>query len=218
VLKLRIKRILPLVLSLIFILALSSCNKASDISTIETTVTTIPITEFKTIPPPEDGWTLELLNDVTYINGKDIDLPFSLNDIGWTTPLYYSEYFEVANSYYQVLTPPDENAEDKLGPLMVCVCAYAYEDKTFDYNSSIYYLSIDAPIENKYVEAGEFLIINGIHIGDSREKVYKNLGFPNADHPDVYSIGINGNKLSLHFSSDDVLKNIVIITRPEEEK
>jgi hypothetical protein len=81
-LKTRLKKILSITLSLILILALSSCNKTSNISTIESTETAIPVTEYKTIPPPEDGWTLELLNEVTYINGNDIDLPFCLNDLG----------------------------------------------------------------------------------------------------------------------------------------
>jgi hypothetical protein len=215
------EKIIYILLSLMLILVLTSCSNSTvetiSESTIQTEAQTESAIEYKTIDPPEDGWTLELLNEVTYINGKDIDLPFSLNDIGWKETPYYSEYDEKFDTYFHVLSPPDENDEKSIGPLFVSIMAFANEDKTFDKNSEIYYLSVDAPIENEYKEAGEFLVINGIHIGDTKEEVFNKLGKPEDDRYIAYDIGNNKNSISLIFSTNDILDSILIIARPEEE-
>ena len=38
--------------------------------------------EIKTIEPPEDGWTLEQLNNFIYINGINYSYPIKLSDLG----------------------------------------------------------------------------------------------------------------------------------------
>jgi hypothetical protein len=82
----QLKKIIYILLSLMILFISTSCNNTAVDTISETSLQTESLTEpaieYKTIEPPEDGWTLELLNEVTYINGKDIDLPFCLNDLG----------------------------------------------------------------------------------------------------------------------------------------
>jgi hypothetical protein len=190
-------------------------------STIQTEAQTEPAIEYKTIEPPEDGWTLELLSEVTYINGKKVDLPFSLNDIGWEEPLYYSEYDEKYNTYYHVLTPPDENDEDKLGPLFMSIGAFGNDDTTFDNDCLIFITQIDAPIKEKYSEVDDIIVINGVRFGDSKDDVTKKMGQPNRDTSSdyTYMYYINDdNYIHLAFSLDFQLDRIMISVNLEEEK
>jgi hypothetical protein len=62
-----IKKFIPAALAFSMLLSLTGCE--------ESFTTTTPADEvvYNTIEPPEDGWTLDLLNEVTYINGQDID-------------------------------------------------------------------------------------------------------------------------------------------------
>ena len=39
-------------------------------------------TYHETMPVPVEGWTLELINEVIYINGKNISIPFTIQDLG----------------------------------------------------------------------------------------------------------------------------------------
>ena len=48
----------------------------------ETTVESTEIVEMKTVEPPEDGWTVEQLNEVMYLNGKPFKLPCTVEELG----------------------------------------------------------------------------------------------------------------------------------------
>lgn len=86
-----LKRALALVGLIIITLSLSGCDNfvgtgvsAKTISTKQTIIETTNsenITEIKTIEPPEDGWTLEELLNVTNIYGQTLKLPCTLNDM-----------------------------------------------------------------------------------------------------------------------------------------
>lgn len=55
-------------------------NQATQVNK-DNTATTENI-EIKTIEPPEDGWTLEQLNNFIYINGVNYSYPIKLSDLG----------------------------------------------------------------------------------------------------------------------------------------
>lgn len=80
------KRILSLFAAFAVMLSLSACqlnDTGQDMQSSAVIEQTNETTEMKTIEPPEDGWTLEELNQVLYLNGQQIQLPLmfsSLND------------------------------------------------------------------------------------------------------------------------------------------
>jgi hypothetical protein len=159
------KRILSITLSLILILALSSCNKASDMVN-STTETAIPIAEYKTIPPPEDGWTLELLNEVTYINGKDIDLPFCLDDLG--------EEFTVEN----VVVSQNDSCRGDIcykGKFMFTASS-STAGSDFERNDEIDFFVLGLKDNESSLELSDFFSINGVSMSSSMNILYKNLG------------------------------------------
>ena len=43
---------------------------------------TVEPVEMKTIEPPEDGWTVETVSNIFYINHKPITLPFKVDNLG----------------------------------------------------------------------------------------------------------------------------------------
>lgn len=67
-------------------LSLSSCQNSNTEQTVSLTdsATTVveEAVEMKTIAPPEDGWTVEQLNEVMYLNGKPFKLPCTLEELG----------------------------------------------------------------------------------------------------------------------------------------
>ena len=80
------KKLLAIFLAISIVLSFSACKGEqdnSDSSTAEETTTLSETTaEMKTIEPPADGWTPELLNQVMYLNGKPFSLPCTLKDLG----------------------------------------------------------------------------------------------------------------------------------------
>ncbi|MDR0946840.1 MAG: hypothetical protein LBM87_03715 [Ruminococcus sp.] len=124
--------------------------------------------EYKTIDPPEDGWTLELLNEVTYIGGQKATFPLTLSQfpsefsIGRTT---YLEELKMMKGELLV------NGED--------YCFFTIEDVE----------SEDAPLDDMPIsqlmiggspdEAYRFpntIVINGLTFGDSIDNVTAKLG------------------------------------------
>ena len=89
--KKRLKQTLMLVGILLITLAFSGCEKLvetdvsaetkSTIQTVSETTNFENITEIKTIEPPKDGWTLEQLNKVLYMNEQKIELPLMFSSL-----------------------------------------------------------------------------------------------------------------------------------------
>ena len=80
------QKLFAILLAISMALSISACGEKKnngDSSTAEGTTTKSETTaEMKTIEPPADGWTPELLNQVMYLNGKPFSLPCSLEDLG----------------------------------------------------------------------------------------------------------------------------------------
>jgi hypothetical protein len=167
----QIKKIIFILLSLAILFISTSCDKTaidtiSDIS-VQTEAETEPLIEYKTIEPPEDGWTLELLNEVTYINGKDIDLPFCLNDLG--------EDFSYGDLQY--------NYEDSR-----CLGYVYYKGEQafrflsqnfgseFDDNDEIQYFSLLSNHNLSSLNFDSFITINNYNFNSSYEEMINYLG------------------------------------------
>lgn len=60
-------------------------------------------TEIKTIEPPEDGWTLEQLNEVLYLNGQQIQLPLMFSTLEGEYEIKEKEYYGDSNHASGVL-------------------------------------------------------------------------------------------------------------------
>ena len=81
------KKLLAIFLAISMALSFSACggeknNGDSSTAEVTTTTTSESTAEMKTIEPPADGWTPELLNQVMYLNGKPFSLPCTLKDLG----------------------------------------------------------------------------------------------------------------------------------------
>jgi hypothetical protein len=79
-----LKRMVAALMTAVFITALSACGNEGDVSgeTATTANSEETVTEFVTITPPEDGWTLDAINEVLYVGGKKLSFPFRFGDLG----------------------------------------------------------------------------------------------------------------------------------------
>ena len=64
---------------------------------VETTAETIETFEMKTVEPPEDGWTVEQLNEVMYMNGQKVELPLLLSSLDGDYEIRDIEHYDESN-------------------------------------------------------------------------------------------------------------------------
>jgi hypothetical protein len=161
------KKYLSILLSVLMVLVCVGCDEVlPSAGESENSVVTVTPEGYKIIKPPEDGWTLELLNEVTYINGQDIDLPFCLDDLG--------EDFTVEN----VITHEDDGS---------CIGDVYYKGEfAFIAGSSLANYNFDRtvpidsfilnPRRSSSFDLSDFLILNGISTTSSMSDCWNNLG------------------------------------------
>jgi hypothetical protein len=168
-------------------------NEEIDVNPEETKLDEI---EYKTIEPPEDGWTLELLNEVTYINGKDIDLPFCLNDLG--------EGFEFESYGYARRT--GLNYGDLLSNnKFICMISFPTSGES-DYKNSYYLDCIFSSlgVTKSSSSPKEFLTANGIIIGSTLEDTLKSFGNDYTETTrGVYAYFLNKNEGRIAFFTNE---------------
>jgi hypothetical protein len=140
-------------------------NEEIDVSSEETKLDEI---EYKTIEPPEDGWTLELLNEVTYINGKDIDLPFCLNDLG--------EDFEFESHGYARRTGLNYGDLLYKGRYISEISFPTSGESDYDDSYNMNCITVYRGIPIVSGSPKMFLIVNGITIGSTLEDALNSFG------------------------------------------
>jgi hypothetical protein len=185
----RFKKYLSIVLSVLMILVCAGCNEilpsagieentvVSSVvegentvvssSDTETSRVTIAPEDYKTIEPPEDGWTLELLNEVTYINGQDIDLPFCLDDLG--------EDFTAGDIQYS------EDGANCTGSIYykgkkAMIFLSQNVDGEFDSQDRIHYFNIVILDNESQLKINEFITINGVNSDSDVSEVIQKIG------------------------------------------
>ena len=70
----RKRRFMALLAAAVVVCGLAGCQNSVNLKQTEDTLNA-GAADIKTVEPPQDGWTLEQLNDVLYMNGQKIELP-----------------------------------------------------------------------------------------------------------------------------------------------
>ncbi len=83
----KLKRLLVMSMAALSILMVGCQNDVGSSDTVSTSSQVVSEnmdinTYHETIPIPEEGWTLELINEVIYVNGRNISIPFTISDLG----------------------------------------------------------------------------------------------------------------------------------------
>lgn len=153
------RRLLSLFLAAIVILSLSCCK--SDTENITASEQSESI-EYKTTEPPEGGWTTEEIMSVTYLCGRKMSYPLSLDSLG--------EGFRLTN-YSRFL------ALGKLTPASLLYKGQQLANATvINYENEMMIYNIVTFTDICEVEGIEPFVINGVTFGDSYEDVLAALG------------------------------------------
>jgi hypothetical protein len=145
---------------------------------------------------------------VTYINGKDIDLPFCLNDLG--------EGFEFSEIEYH-----DNNTRVSAwiqykGKNCLIVAAYDFGD-SFDEYDKIISVQLFELLNISSIRSAEMLTINGLKIGDSIETMIKLLGEPDLVGDDNYYYNTEMLPRAIWIScpaDSDIITTIIVNSEP----
>lgn len=135
--------------------------------------------EMKTIEPPEDGWTVEQLNEVMYLNGKPFKLPCTLEELG--------EDFTIDNLVEHNNHPfigEGENFDYIGATLFYKNSVIGYVKLKNDENNTVFWIDF---IYSSSQESDMNFFVNGVTKHSNRLDIEKNLG-------NQFSISeINGN-------------------------
>lgn len=197
------RKILSLFLcSMILSGAVSGCdtNKATadtspSLSTVEETTESptaqVSETEYKTMEPPEDGWTIEELMSVTYICGEQLTYPLTVDDL----PDELELDMENAGYARHCIAPMNINGE------YFGNCAIELDEN----NSSTG--MIESIIVDEFTsKITNNIVVNGITIGSTERKLYESLGEPN----EVYDTSITTHKYYYDFQSKTKIISISV--------
>lgn len=154
---------------------------------------------YKTIAPPENGWTDELINSVLYVDGKPFSMPVSVDGLEgyvWDKENEDEHYIDKDNSDKQVITSNLINQNNKL------LIASA------DQNGMMCQIGVHSDRKDySYCD----LVLNGISIGSTYDELVNALGQP--DDGDRESTVV-----SYTFSdSDDICISIMLIEKGDEK-
>ena len=164
------KRILSLFAAFAVMLSLSACqlnDTGQDMQSSAVIEQTNETTEMKTIEPPEDGWTLEELNEVLYINGQPIDLPLMFSSLG--------DGYEIRDKRYN---DESSNDSDIVGGYLY------YKDELialvtfYELESDIEFLTLFfyPYVYEDHQNSSNYIIINGFGLKNEVDEVYNLLG------------------------------------------
>ena len=169
------QKLFAILLAISMALSISACGEKKnngDSSTAEGTTTKSETTaEMKTIEPPADGWTPELLNQVMYLNGKPFSLPCSLEDLGEG----YSFSKDVSD--WNDGTGGCELLYNKEIVASVLINNYS-DSKGVSDDSKIIRIMITKQITDKIKKGFDIqkCSVNGVFLGSTREEVLKRFG------------------------------------------
>jgi hypothetical protein len=79
-----IKKLISAALLAVMLISFTGCGESDDPTEETAAVSTLPpqVTEYVTITPSPDGWTLDTINEVLYINNRKYSIPFRFGDLG----------------------------------------------------------------------------------------------------------------------------------------
>ena len=139
------------------------------------------VAEMKTVEPPEDGWTLEELNQVLYMNGQKIELPLMFSSLG--------EGYEIRDKRYN-----DESSEDSdiVGGYLyyenelIALVTFYESENDIEFLTLFFYPEIYEANQ----DSSEYIKVNGFGLKSQLTDVYNSLGnqFTNENELIEYSI------------------------------
>ncbi len=189
------KRLLSLLTAAAITLSLSACKPremGQSIDPIDEIVSytsqTIETTEMKTIEPPEDGWTLEQLNQVLYMNGQKIELPLMFSTLG--------DGYEIRDKRYN-----DESSADN-----DIVGGYLYYKEELVALVTFYELENDIEFLKLYffpdmyesnMDNIEYININGFGLKNNINDIYNFLGYTYKNENNLLIYNIQNSKYSI---------------------
>lgn len=177
-------------------------------------IITLTYIEYKTIEPPEDGWTSELLNEVLYINGYNVGIPFTLKDIGWDKELIDVSYSEDLMNFSGYLIKDDS--------ISAVVSGFTNDEGIYDENSQIYFIIVDIHDFTNYKDDNKnrnLINLNGIRLGDKIDEdiMLNTFGKKSADITTEQTFGYYINKSDTDYiyinSKDNKIRTIYILLR-----
>ena len=190
--------------------AVSGCdtNKATadtspSLSTVEETTEAptaqVSETEYKTMEPPEDGWTIEELMSVTYVCGEQLSYPLTMNSFGNKVEIFED-------------TLKVHNAKDTPSVMAELCSENEFVGAAFFNRDSVDDVSGDTPINtisfdthsDFFEKNGSPITLNGVSFGDTKEELIDALGSKVKINEEAYIItyifdGIQDLKLTVRY-------------------
>ncbi len=182
------KKLLSILAAGAITLSLSGCHIKKTEESISDTSQAIETIEMKTIEPPEDGWTLEELNQVLYMNGQKIELPLMFSTLG--------DGYEIRDKRYN-----DESSGDS-----DIVGGYLYYKDELVALVTFYELENDIEFLKIYffpdmyesnMDSKEYININGFGLKNNIYDIYNFLGYNYKNENNLLIYNIQNSKYSI---------------------
>lgn len=196
------KKIISAIVSFMILCTFSSCGTAK-------AAVTEPVkpAEIKTVEPPENGWTVEELANTIYFNGKPIQLPLRISDLGDKYDFNKDDVSFLGTSATVALT-----YNSKIIAVVTLENCLELEDVYTSDVSHIILSSID-----EVEDLTDHITINGISLSSSIDDVISCLGEPQLTNVDdnsgvlIYNIrGTEDCLMTVHYNEKNELTNIYI--------
>ena len=151
--------------------------------TTEAATAQVTETEYKTMEPPEGGWTIEELMSVTYVCGEQLSYPLTMNSFGNKV-----EIFEDTLKVHNAKDTPSVMAE---------LCSdNEFMGAAFFNRDSVDDISGDTPINtisfdthsDFFEKNGSPITLNGVSFGDTKEELIDALGSKAKTNEKTYTI------------------------------
>jgi len=167
--------------------------------TTEAATAQVTETEYKTMEPPEGGWTIEELMSVTYVCGEQLSYPLTMNSFGNKVEIFED-------------TLKVHNAKDTPSVMAELCSENEFVGAAFFNRDSVDDVSGDTPINtisfdthsDFFEKNGSPITLNGVSFGDTKEELIDALGSKAKINEEAYIItyifdGIQDLKLTVRY-------------------
>lgn len=157
--------------------------KSDKSSSVDSTVEQSQSIKYETIEPPEGGWTIEELMSVTYVCGKQLTYPLTMNSFGNKVEIFED-------------TLKVQNAKDTPSVMAELCSDNEFMGAAFFNRGSVDDVSGDTPINtisfdthsDFFEKNGSPIILNGVSFGDTKEELIDALGSKAKINDETYTI------------------------------
>ena len=206
-------KILSMLAAIAVAMTLSACQagdtgQMSPLSEAVTTVVeeTAESIKMKTIEPPEDGWTIEQLNEFVYINNQKITNPLRLSFLENMFEIEEITYLDSLKSASAVA-----NIDDKY----VFSVSFHYDlENKINKESSVKNIVFSSALNQSEINNTYLVSINGVGLNTHYDDMIERLGYPTEINDSMMSYVIDNQKLNFRLNNE---KYIDFITLSWEE-